>query len=104
MFAPAFRTKAPVSRARPAAQATALATTVSGKRLGRVDNSFTCAAWLIAQEPERFSFLAEVAQFHAAYSSAFLRRRGAWADGASDTAYQTLVNRASSLVFCVETA
>ena len=89
---------------------------------------FVPASWLIAQEPERFSFLAEVSQFHAAFSSAKakaavpefrasieleagaretfadIRRRGAWADSASDTAYQTLVNRASSLGFCVETA
>jgi hypothetical protein len=31
---------------------------------------FVPASWLIAQDTERFSFLAEISQFHAAYSSA----------------------------------
>ena len=76
----------------------------------------------------RASFLAEVSQFHAAYSSAKakaavpefratieleagaratfadIRRRGAWVDSSSDRAYQELVEQASRLGFRVETA
>jgi len=86
------------------------------------------ASWLIAQDTERFSFLAEISQFHAAYSSAKvkaavpefratieleagaretftdIRRRGAWPDSASDTAYEDLVDRALSLGFRAEEA
>jgi len=89
---------------------------------------FVPASWLIAQNPERFSFLAEISQFHAAYSVtkakaavpefratiglesgardtfADIRRRGAWADSDSDREYQKLVDKALSLGFRVETA
>jgi nucleoside-diphosphate-sugar epimerase len=89
---------------------------------------FVPASWLIAQAPERFSFLAELSQFHAAYSSAKakaavpefratigleagaretfadMRRRGVWADSASDTAYQEIVDRALALGFRAEEA
>ncbi|MFO0547370.1 MAG: NAD-dependent epimerase/dehydratase family protein [Polyangiaceae bacterium] len=89
---------------------------------------FVPAAWLIAQDPERFSFLRELSQFHAAYSSAKaraavpefratigleagaretfadMRRRGAWPDSASDAAYQGMVDRALALGFPLEEA
>jgi nucleoside-diphosphate-sugar epimerase len=89
---------------------------------------FVPASWLIAQDPERFSFLSEVSQFHAAYSTAKakaavpelratigleagaretfadIRRRGVWADSASDTAYQAMVDRALALGCPVEDA
>ena len=89
---------------------------------------FVPASWLIAKDADRFSFLAEISQFHAAYSSAKakaavpefratigleagaratfadMRRRGVWGDSASDTAYQDLVDRALSLGFRVEEA
>lgn len=86
------------------------------------------AGWLIAQAPERFKFLAETTQFHGAYSSAKakahvpefraeigleagaretfadMRRRGAWRDSSSDSAYQSLVERALALGFKIEQA
>jgi nucleoside-diphosphate-sugar epimerase len=89
---------------------------------------FVPASWLIAQDPERFSFLSEVSQFHAAYSTAKakaavpefratigleagaretfadIRRRGVWVDSASDTAYQAMVDRALALGCRVEDA
>ncbi|HET9933784.1 MAG TPA: NAD-dependent epimerase/dehydratase family protein [Polyangiaceae bacterium] len=89
---------------------------------------FVSASWLIAQAPERFSFLAEISQFHAAYSSAKAkaavpefratigleagaretfadtRRRGVWADSSRDTSYDELVDRALTLGFRVEAA
>jgi len=89
---------------------------------------FVPASWLIAQDPARFSFLAEVSQFHAAYSSAKaklavpefrasigleagaretfsdMRRRGVWNDRASDAAYEEMVHRALALGFGVELA
>jgi nucleoside-diphosphate-sugar epimerase len=89
---------------------------------------FVPASWLIAQDPERFSFLAEVSQFHSAYSSAKakaavpefratigletgaretfadMRRRGAWRESASDASYQELVERALTSGFRVEEA
>jgi nucleoside-diphosphate-sugar epimerase len=89
---------------------------------------FVPASWLIAQDPDRFSFLAEISQFHAAYSSAKakaavpefratigletgaretfadMRRRGAWRDSASDTAYQEMIERALKSGFRVEEA
>jgi len=89
---------------------------------------FVPASWLIAQDAERFRFLTELSQFHAAYSTAKaraavpefratigleagaretfadIRRRGAWPDSASDGAYQQLVSRALKLGFPVERA
>jgi nucleoside-diphosphate-sugar epimerase len=89
---------------------------------------FVPASWLVAQDPERFSFLEEVSRFHAAYSTAKakaavpefratigleagaretfadLRRRGAWHDSTSDTAYEAMVQRALALGFPVEEA
>lgn len=89
---------------------------------------FAPAAWLIAQDPERFGFLAEVSQFHAAHSCAKakaavpefratigleagaretfadMRRRGAWRDALSDTAYQAIVDRALALGFPITEA
>jgi nucleoside-diphosphate-sugar epimerase len=89
---------------------------------------FVPASWLFAQAPERFESLAEMTQFHGAYSSAKaraavpefratigleagaretfadVRRRGAWRDSASDTAYQQMVDRALALGFRVEDA
>jgi len=82
---------------------------------------FVPAAWLIAQAPKRFAFLAEVTQFHGAYSSAKgkahlpgfrceigleagaretfadMRRRNAWQDSSADAAYQRMVERALAL-------
>jgi nucleoside-diphosphate-sugar epimerase len=89
---------------------------------------FVPASWLIAQGPERFRFLAEISQFHAAYSSAKakaavpefratigleagaretfadMRRRGAWRDSIPDTAYQEMVDRALTSGFRVDEA
>jgi len=89
---------------------------------------FVPASWLIAQNPERFGFLAEISQFHAAYSSAKakavvpefhattgleagarevfadMRRRGAWRDSDSDAAYREMVDRALASGFRVEDA
>lgn len=89
---------------------------------------FVPASWLIAEDPERFSFLAEVSRFHAAYSSAKakaavpefratigleagaretfadMRRRGAWRDSTLDADYEEMVARASRLGFPVEEA
>lgn len=94
----------------------------------RANLIFVPASWLIAQDSERFSFLSELSQFHAAYSSAKakaavpefratitleagaretfadMRRRGLWPDGSSDTAYQALVDRALAMGFRVEEA
>ncbi|MEP7050068.1 MAG: NAD-dependent epimerase/dehydratase family protein [Pseudomonadota bacterium] len=82
---------------------------------------FVPTAWLIAQDPKRFNFLAETTQFHGAYSSAKakahvpefraligleqgaretfadMHRRGAWRDSGSDAAYQRIVERALAL-------
>ena len=84
---------------------------------------FVPAAWLIAQDPRRFAFLAETTQFHGAYSSAKakarvpefratigleagaretfadMRRRDAWRDSGSDLPYQRIVERALALGF-----
>src|SRR5450432_1304358 len=89
---------------------------------------FVPSAWLIAQDPKRFDFLAEITQFHGAYSSAKakahvpefrcqigleagaretfadMRRRGAWRDSGSDAPYQRIVERALALGFQVEEA
>jgi nucleoside-diphosphate-sugar epimerase len=89
---------------------------------------FVPASWLIAQDPKRFDFLAEVTQFHGAYSSAKakdhvpefratigleagaretfadMRRRGAWRDSGSDAPYQRIVERALALGFQIEEA
>ena len=89
---------------------------------------FVPAAWLIAQDPERFSFLSEMSQFHAAYATtkakaavpefratigleagaretfADIRRRGAWIDSTTDVGYQAIVDRAVALGFSVEVA
>ncbi|MEI9936465.1 MAG: NAD-dependent epimerase/dehydratase family protein [Pseudomonadota bacterium] len=82
---------------------------------------FVPASWLIAQDPQRFAFLAEITQFHGAYSSAKakahvaefratidlqagarqtfadMRRRGAWRDSGTDLPYQRIVERALAL-------
>jgi nucleoside-diphosphate-sugar epimerase len=89
---------------------------------------FVPAAWLIAQDPKRFAFLAEITQFHGAYSSAKakahvpafraqigleagaretfadMRRRNAWRDSGTDLAYQRIVERALALGFEVQEA
>ena len=89
---------------------------------------FVPASWLIAQDPKRFNFLAEISQFHGAYSSAKakahvqefrahigleagaretfadMRRRGAWRDSGSDAPYQRIVERALALGFQIEDA
>jgi nucleoside-diphosphate-sugar epimerase len=89
---------------------------------------FVPASWLLAQDRERFEALAEMTQFHAAFSSAKaraavpefratigleagaretfadMRGRGAWRDSSSDTAYQDMVDRALALGFRVEDA
>jgi nucleoside-diphosphate-sugar epimerase len=89
---------------------------------------FVPARWLIAQDPERFSFLSQITQFHCAYSSAKaradvpefrarigleagaretfadMRARGAWRDSRQDTAYQRLVERAVALGFEIDEA
>jgi nucleoside-diphosphate-sugar epimerase len=89
---------------------------------------FVPAAWLLAQDPKRFNFLAETTQFHGAYSSAKakahvpafranigleagaretfadMRRRGAWRDSGSDHAYQRIVERALALGFEIQEA
>jgi len=89
---------------------------------------FVPANWLIAQAPERFRFLAEISQFHGAYSAAKakahvpefratigleagaretfadMRRRGAWQDSETDTDYARIVERALTLGFRVEEA
>jgi nucleoside-diphosphate-sugar epimerase len=86
------------------------------------------ARWLIAQDAERFDFLAQITQFHCAYSSAKakahvpefrarigleagaretfadMRARGAWRDSREDTAYQRIVERALTLGFEIEEA
>ncbi|HEY2405915.1 MAG TPA: NAD-dependent epimerase/dehydratase family protein [Polyangiaceae bacterium] len=82
---------------------------------------FVPTAWLLQRLPERMSFLREITQFHGAYSSAKakahlpsfhanigfeqgaretltdVRRRGAWRDSRSDTAYQKVVDEALGL-------
>ena len=89
---------------------------------------FVPARWLIAQDPKRFDFLAEISQFHGAYSSAKakadvpefrarigleagaretfadMRARGAWRDSSQDAAYQRIVERALALGFEIEEA
>jgi nucleoside-diphosphate-sugar epimerase len=89
---------------------------------------FAPAGWLIAQDPKRFAFLAEVTQFHGAYSSAKarthvpefratidlttgaretfadMRRRGVWRDSGADLPYQRIVERALALGLPVEEA
>ena len=89
---------------------------------------FVPAAWLIAQDAKRFSFLAEITQFHGAYSSAKakahvpafranigleagaretfadMRRRNAWRDSGKDHAYQRIVERALALGFEIQEA
>jgi nucleoside-diphosphate-sugar epimerase len=86
---------------------------------------FVPANWLIAELPNRFSFLREITQFHGAYSSAKakahvpefeatidfesgardtftdVRRRGAWRDSTTDHDYQRLVDKALRLGFDV---
>jgi nucleoside-diphosphate-sugar epimerase len=87
---------------------------------------FVPTAWLVAQDPKRFNFLAETTQFHGAYSSAKakahvpefratigleagaretfadMRRRGAWRDSGSDAPYQRIVERALALGFTIQ--
>ena len=86
---------------------------------------FVPANWLIAELPNRFSFLREITQFHGAYSSAKarahvpefeatidfesgardtfadVRRRGAWRDSTADQDYQRLVDKALRMGFDV---
>jgi nucleoside-diphosphate-sugar epimerase len=94
----------------------------------RANVIFVPARWLIAQDPARFGFLAEISQFHNAYSSAKakahvpefrarigveagaretfadMRARGAWRDSAQDVAYERMVERALALGFEIEEA
>jgi len=89
---------------------------------------FVPTAWLIAQDPKRFNFLAETTQFHGAYSSAKakahvpefratigleagardtfadMRRRGAWRDSGGDAPYQRIVERALALGAAIQEA
>ena len=89
---------------------------------------FVPANWLIAQAPDRFRFLAEISQFHGAYSAAKakahvpefsatvgleagaretfadMRRRGVWRSSEADVAYERIVERALALGFQVEEA
>ena len=89
---------------------------------------FVPTAWLIVQDPKRFEFLAEISQFHGAYSSAKakadvpefratieleagaretfadMRRRGAWRDSGADLPYQRIVERALALGFEIQDA
>lgn len=79
---------------------------------------FMPAEWIIRHDPQRFSLLREITQFHGAYSSekakrdvpefvceidftdgaretlADVRRRGAWRKGDGDALYETMVARA----------
>lgn len=89
---------------------------------------FVPTRWLIAQDPERLEFLAQISRFHCAYSSAKaradvpefrarigleagaretfadMRARGAWRDSTQDPAYQRIVERALALGFEIEEA
>lgn len=81
------------------------------------------AGWVVAQHPQRFSFLSEITRYHGAYSSekakrivpefrceigfvagasetfADIKRRGAWRHHQDDAEYSTLVERALELDF-----
>ncbi len=94
----------------------------------RAKRNFVPSSWLIAQDPKRFGFLAEITQFHGAYSSAKakahvpefraevgleagaretfadMRRRKAWRDSGADTQYQRIVERALALGLQIEEA
>ena len=89
---------------------------------------FVPTRWLVAQAPERFSFLNEISRHHCAFSSAKARAhvpefrpridleagaretfadqraRGAWPDSTADTEYQRIVDKALGLGFEVEEA
>jgi len=89
---------------------------------------FVPASWLIRKDPKRFAFLAEITQFHGAYSStkarahvpefnaqitleagaretfADMRARNAWRDSESDHQYQQLIDEALALGFNAEEA
>jgi nucleoside-diphosphate-sugar epimerase len=89
---------------------------------------FAPASWIIAHNSERFTRLATLTRFHAAYASAKarsdvpefrceiefvdgardtladMRRRGAWVDARRDTEYQALVDEALGLGFSSEPA
>ena len=89
---------------------------------------FVPASWVIAKNPKRFNFLAEITQFHGAYSSAKakahvpefqarigfvegaretladVRRRGAWRDSTKDLEYEALVNEALKAGFSTDIA
>jgi nucleoside-diphosphate-sugar epimerase len=94
----------------------------------RAELIFVPASWLIARDPQRFGFLADISQFHAAYSTtkakaavpefrasigleagarevfADIRRRNAWPDSSADTKYQAMIDRALAHGFRVEEA
>jgi hypothetical protein len=79
------------------------------------------ARWIAAQDPARFFLLADVTQYHGAYSSQKargdvpefrceigfvdgaretlldLKRRGRWRDGTGDALYDAMVQKALSL-------
>lgn len=92
----------------------------------RANVIFVPTRWLIAQDPERFDFLAQISRFHCAFSSekarrdvpefrpgitleagarqtfADMRARGAWRDSEQDVAYQQMVDRALSMGLEIE--
>jgi nucleoside-diphosphate-sugar epimerase len=89
---------------------------------------FAPASWLLRERPDRFGFLAEITQFHGAYSSAKarahfpefrptidfetgaretfadIRRRGTWRESAADADYETLIDKALAAGFTLEEA
>jgi nucleoside-diphosphate-sugar epimerase len=86
-----------------------------------VDLLFMPASWIIQHDPQRFSLLREITQFHGAYTSAKakhdvpefhcdidyiegaretlddIKRRGAWRDSLEDALYDEMVNKALKL-------
>jgi nucleoside-diphosphate-sugar epimerase len=92
----------------------------------RANVIFVPARWLISQDPRRFAFLAEISQFHGAYSSAKarahvpefraeigleagaretfadMRARGACPESSRDAPYQRIVERALALGLEIE--
>jgi nucleoside-diphosphate-sugar epimerase len=82
---------------------------------------FMPAAWIVKHNPQRFGLLREITAFHGAYDSSKAkrdvpefrceiglvdgaratfedaRRRGAWKDSASDSLYQSMVDRALAM-------
>jgi nucleoside-diphosphate-sugar epimerase len=83
------------------------------------------AEWVVAHDPQRFGLLREITQFHGPFTSAKarrdvpqfdpkisftdgarrtlqdLKRQGKWRDGASDTLYQQMVDKALAVGFPV---